>query len=44
MYFTYRRVKVGVLTVRGENDPIIIEVEFQSSAYYLLSLSLLEGT
>ena len=44
MSFTYRRVKVGVLTVRGEDDPIIIEVEFQSSAYYLLSLSHLEGT
>ena len=42
--FTYRRVKVGVLTVRGEDDPIIIEVEFQSSTYYLLSLSLLEGS
>ena len=44
MSFTYRRVKIYVLTVREEDDPIIIEEEFQSSAYYLLSLSLLEGT
>lgn len=32
-----------MLSVRGEDDPIIIEVESKSSAYYLLSLSLLEG-
>ena len=43
MSFTYRRVKICVLSVRGEDDPIIIEVESKSSAYYLLLLSLLEG-